>query len=399
MSEVPARLSTANAIAFGHLFVTVPVLLAVIASAAGGAFLLGAPGGVGGALFGCCVLAWPVWAWSVRRWRRWSAGRLASPQDVQRLAVATGLIGPPGSVLEQAEKTARVPLLWGLIGAGLAVLGAFMTLILKGSDEIAFGLIVFACVFVGAAIVADLDRSDTIVARIGIAASLVAGAVWVVLPRISIPSWAAAATGTLTVAFAIGLIGVLILVPKDGRERQRWTTVGVVVVLGVSLIASYTSARVARPNAALRSATPAVAIASPSVYATWASFSTGSNVTGRTTADGLRIIDVNIGTGRAAGTGDVLTVRYIMWLSDGRQADSSDVAGSPFKFTLGTGMVIQGWDEGVPGMAVGGTRRLVIPPNLAYADRGAANAAGAYVVPPNTTLIFIVQLLSDNPST
>ena len=142
-------------------------------------------------------------------------------------------------------------------------------------------------------------------------------------------------------------------------------------------------------------ATPGIAIASPKVNASWASFATGADKPHRTTPDGLQISDVETGSGTVARTGDLLTVRYIMWLSDARQADSSDASGSPFKFTLGTGMVIQGWEEGVPGMAVGGTRRLVIPPNLAYGDRGVANASGVYVVPPNTTLVFIVQLVSD----
>jgi FKBP-type peptidyl-prolyl cis-trans isomerase len=62
-------------------------------------------------------------------------------------------------------------------------------------------------------------------------------------------------------------------------------------------------------------------------------------------------------------------------------------------------MVIQGWDEGIPGMKVGGIRRLVIPPALAYGATGTAYPSGAYVVPPNTTLVFIVELLSDTPRT
>jgi len=115
-------------------------------------------------------------------------------------------------------------------------------------------------------------------------------------------------------------------------------------------------------------------------------------------ADGLQITDVTTGSGTVARSGDVLTVRYIMWLSDGKQVDSSDAAGESFTFTLGTGMVIQGWDEGLLGMAAGGTRRLVIPPPLAYGDRGATTASGVYVVPPNTTLVFYIRLLSDTPN-
>ena len=168
--------------------------------------------------------------------------------------------------------------------------------------------------------------------------------------------------------------------------------VGVVLLFTVSLGVSCTPAD---SHHARSSATPGVAIASPRVIAMWASFATGADKPHKTMADGLQISDVETGNGTVARTGDLLTARYIMWLSDARQADSSDAYGSPFKFTLGTGMVIQGWDEGVPGMAVGGTRRLVIPPTLAYGDRGVANASGVYVVPPNTTLVFIVQLVSD----
>lgn len=109
------------------------------------------------------------------------------------------------------------------------------------------------------------------------------------------------------------------------------------------------------------------------------------------------ITDVEPGLGTAAKPGDVLTVRYIMWLSDGRQVDSTDAAGRAFTFTLGKGDVIQGWDEGVPGMATGGTRRLVIPPALAYGEGGTVDEAGTYVVPPNTTLVFVIQLMSITP--
>jgi FKBP-type peptidyl-prolyl cis-trans isomerase len=175
----------------------------------------------------------------------------------------------------------------------------------------------------------------------------------------------------------------------------RLSVVGVAIVSAAALGVSCTPSNGSSPHHASSSATPAIAIASPAVVATWASFATGADKPHSTAADGLVITDVDSGTGKVAQKGDLLTVRYIMWLSDARQADSSDAQGSPFKFTLGTGMVIPGWDEGVPGMAVGGTRRLVIPPSLAYGDRGVANASGVYVVPPNTTLVFIVQLVSD----
>jgi len=171
--------------------------------------------------------------------------------------------------------------------------------------------------------------------------------------------------------------------------------VGVALVSAVCLSVACAPAAGTPSHPPRSAATPGIAIASPKVSASWASFATGADKPHRTTAGGLQISDVDSGSGTVARTGDLLTVRYIMWLSDAKQVDSSDAQGSPFKFTLGTGMVIQGWDEGVPGMAVGGTRRLVIPPNLAYGDRGVANASGVYVVPPNTTLVFIIQLVSD----
>jgi FKBP-type peptidyl-prolyl cis-trans isomerase len=174
----------------------------------------------------------------------------------------------------------------------------------------------------------------------------------------------------------------------------------VIGVVAVSLVASYAFGGGTALNAlqtAGHSTQPATASKKPN--ATWAAFGTGSNLTPTTLQDGLQVTDVQVGTGTLASSGDVLSVRYIMWLSDGKQADSSDAEGGAFQFTLGAGTVIKGWEEGVPGMRVGGMRRLVIPPLLAYGDSGAADASGGYVVPPNTTLVFIIQLISDTPRT
>lgn len=107
-----------------------------------------------------------------------------------------------------------------------------------------------------------------------------------------------------------------------------------------------------------------------------------------TTASGLQYEDLVDGQGATAQAGSTVSVHYTGWLENGTKFDSSLDRGEPFTFTLGTGMVIPGWDEGVAGMKVGSKRKLVIPPQLAY---GASGAGG--VIPPNATLVFEVELL------
>lgn len=106
------------------------------------------------------------------------------------------------------------------------------------------------------------------------------------------------------------------------------------------------------------------------------------------TASGLQYRDDAEGTGQAAKKGDHVVVHYTGVLEDGKRFDSSRDRGEPFQFALGAGMVIRGWDEGVEGMRVGGRRTLVIPPELGYGSR----AVGG-VIPPNSTLVFDVELL------
>ena len=111
-----------------------------------------------------------------------------------------------------------------------------------------------------------------------------------------------------------------------------------------------------------------------------------------TTASGLQYTDTQIGSGDEAKAGQSVTVHYTGWLYNdgvqGKKFDSSKDRGDPFVFSLGAGMVIKGWDEGVAGMKIGGARTLIIPAALGYGARGAGGA-----IPPNATLKFDVELL------
>jgi FKBP-type peptidyl-prolyl cis-trans isomerase FkpA len=110
------------------------------------------------------------------------------------------------------------------------------------------------------------------------------------------------------------------------------------------------------------------------------------------TPSGLQFEDTTVGDGDTATPGVTVSVHYTGWLwndgAAGRKFDSSKDRGEPFQFPLGAGHVIRGWDEGVQGMRVGGTRKLLIPAELGYGARGAGG-----VIPPNATLLFEVELL------
>jgi len=107
-----------------------------------------------------------------------------------------------------------------------------------------------------------------------------------------------------------------------------------------------------------------------------------------TTKSGLKYTDIKVGDGASPEKGKTVVVHYTGTLDDGTKFDSSLDSGMPFSFVIGAGEVIPGWDEGVMSMKVGGKRKLIIPPDLAYGEKGAGG-----VIPPNATLTFEVELL------
>ena len=104
------------------------------------------------------------------------------------------------------------------------------------------------------------------------------------------------------------------------------------------------------------------------------------------TASGLYVRELTVGTGDEAKAGSLVTMRYTGWLPDGTQFDSNQDKG--FQFNLGKGEVIAGWDQGVPGLKVGGTRQLIIPPGLGY------GSSGVGPIPGNAILVFSVTMMS-----
>jgi FKBP-type peptidyl-prolyl cis-trans isomerase FkpA len=125
-----------------------------------------------------------------------------------------------------------------------------------------------------------------------------------------------------------------------------------------------------------------------------------STTTGPSSTQPFSQIDLTPGTGAAAASGDTLTVDYTGWVYDPSQPDhkglqfDTSIGRSPFVFTLGTGSVIKGWDQGLVGMKVGGVRQLVIPPSLAYGSTRNNS------IPPYATLVFDINLIDDaKPST
>jgi FKBP-type peptidyl-prolyl cis-trans isomerase len=110
------------------------------------------------------------------------------------------------------------------------------------------------------------------------------------------------------------------------------------------------------------------------------------------TASGLQYVDIKVGDGAEAKKGDTVQVHYVGTLKDGKKFDANVAGDDPFEFKLGVGKVIKGWDEGVAGMKVGGKRKLLIPPDLAYGADG-VKEGGKVIIPPNAELIFEVELV------
>ena len=140
-------------------------------------------------------------------------------------------------------------------------------------------------------------------------------------------------------------------------------------------------------------------LASPSVSPGADDCNAGTGLPAVTYPDGLKIIDLKVGTGAAAKAGENAEVQYTGWLTNCHQFDSSRSPGrTSFTFQIGQSQVIPGWDEGFLGLKVGGKRKLIIPPDLAYGAQGQTDQqTGATVIPANATLVFVVELLSLKP--
>jgi hypothetical protein len=127
-------------------------------------------------------------------------------------------------------------------------------------------------------------------------------------------------------------------------------------------------------------------------------FNAGAGLPTITYPDGLKYIDLKVGTGNAIRTGDSAMVQYTGWFTTGVKFDSSrdrGPGGTNFPVTIGKGSVIAGWDEGIPGMQVGGKRKLIVPPALGYGAAGQTDPnTGAVIIPGNATLVFEIELVS-----
>ena len=171
------------------------------------------------------------------------------------------------------------------------------------------------------------------------------------------------------------------------RNRQRMI-IGVIALLVVILIAFFVYRDYQGRLQASQTPTPASAANGSYPIGTLDTNPPTPSANAVTTASGLVYEDLQVGDGATVKVGDTISVHYTGWLTDGTQFDSSITGGQPIDFAIGVGRVIQGWDEGVVGMNVNGTRLLVIPPALGYGS--SANGS----IPANSTLIFEVQVVA-----
>jgi hypothetical protein len=180
-----------------------------------------------------------------------------------------------------------------------------------------------------------------------------------------------------------------------GGKRAGFLALGIGMVLGLAACGypdPYTSVGPVANESPAPGASPSVAVGADD-------FNAGNGLAGVTYPDGLKYIDLQVGTGAVASSGENATVQYTGWLSSTAvKFDSSRDRGTPFTFQLGRQQVIPGWDEGVPGMKIGGKRKLIVPSTLGYGATGVTDPnTGAVVIPGNATLVFEVELLSLAP--
>jgi hypothetical protein len=173
------------------------------------------------------------------------------------------------------------------------------------------------------------------------------------------------------------------------------------LLLAVSVLTAFAAASCGYPDpytstGPVANESPGATSPSPGID----NFSAGAGLPVVTYPDGLQIIDLKVGIGATAKRGENATMQYTGWFtSGGKPFDTSRQAGrTAFTFQIGAGKVIAGWDEGIPGMKVGGKRKLIVPGDLAYGPNGQTDPnTGTVIIPGNATLIFEVELISVAP--
>jgi FKBP-type peptidyl-prolyl cis-trans isomerase len=204
------------------------------------------------------------------------------------------------------------------------------------------------------------------------------------------------ATSIITVVLIIAAISGLILFQQHEAQQQEAATQAA-NLHGTATAKAQSTMATAQAQASAQAQATALVHGMQTVTAGSPTPSAGPatppkvNGTVQKTSDGLEYIDTKVGVGATAASGSVVYVQYTGWVqSNGQKFDSSyDRGGQPINVTLGQNQVIKGWEEGLTGMKVGGSRRLIIPPALAYGDQSPQGSN----IPPNSTLIFDVSLV------